>query len=101
MEMDVSWVVKGEEDPAEWLTKYRDRICAVHLKDIAPEGECLDEDGWADFTHGTLPWKEWWPVVRSTPANAFVMEHDSPNDLSRFATRALSGAKALVKGAAA
>ncbi|MBU1297225.1 sugar phosphate isomerase/epimerase [Marinomonas sp. UCMA 3892] len=98
-EMDVSWVVKGGQDPIEWLTKYRDRICAVHLKDIAPEGECQDEDGWADFTHGTLPWREWWPVVRSTPASAFVMEHDNPNDLSRFANRALTGAKALLKGA--
>jgi hypothetical protein len=40
-------------------------------------------------------------VVRSTPANAFVMEHDNPNDLSRFANRALTGAKALLKGATA
>ena len=56
-EMDLAWVVKGGEDPVTWMDKYGNRITAIHVKDIAPAGEKLDEDGWADLGHGTLDWK--------------------------------------------
>ncbi|TYL46965.1 sugar phosphate isomerase/epimerase family protein [Marinomonas sp. IMCC 4694] len=95
-EMDVAWVAKGECNPVDWLTQYRERICAVHLKDIAPLGECLNEDGWADFTQGILPWAEYWVAVRQTPARTFVMEHDNPSDVSRFARRSIDGATLIV-----
>ncbi|WP_428241325.1 sugar phosphate isomerase/epimerase family protein [Gynuella sp.] len=94
-EMDLAWIAKGKQDPLEWLSRYQNRICSVHLKDIAPEGECLDEDGWADFTTGVLPWSQWWPVIRATPATQFIMEHDNPSDITRFAKRAIDGARKL------
>ncbi|WMT90696.1 sugar phosphate isomerase/epimerase [Pelagibacterium sp. H642] len=95
-EMDVAWVVRGENDPQRWIAEHADRIVAVHLKDIAPEGEATDEDGWADLGHGTVPWKELFASIRDrTPAKYFVMEHDNPNDLERFASRSIAAAKSL------
>lgn len=94
-EMDVAWVSKGNADPVHWLQRYQDRLCAVHLKDIAPAGSCLDEDGWADLTHGVLPWQQYWTLVQDSPATVFVMEHDNPNDLSRFASRSIQGAQQM------
>lgn len=95
-EMDVAWVVRGENDPQRWIAEHADRIVAVHLKDIAAEGEATDEDGWADLGHGTVPWKELFASIRDkTPAKYFVMEHDNPNDLERFASRSIAAAKSL------
>ena len=60
-EADLAWVTRGGGDPPLWIERYRGRIPLVHVKDIAPAGEKLDEDGWADVGTGVLPWPELWP----------------------------------------
>lgn len=94
-EMDVAWVAKADQDPVVWIEKYSDRLIAAHLKDIAPEGECTDEGGWADLLHGTLAWRTYWQALSATGAKTFVMEHDNPNDIHRFASRAIASANTL------
>lgn len=94
IELDVAWVVRGGADPLAWIDRYGQRIVAVHVKDIAPAGENKDEDGWADVGHGTLDWPTIMTALRDkTPAKAFVMEHDNPSDLGRFARRSIAAAK--------
>lgn len=95
LEFDVAWGVKGEQDPIAWIEKYSARIVAAHVKDIAAEGECVDEDGWADVGHGTMDWVGIMAALQKTKANLFVMEHDNPNDAARFAKRSIAAAKAL------
>ncbi len=53
-EADIAWIVRGGGDPLDWIARHGDRITAAHFKDIAPEGENADEDGWADAGTGTL-----------------------------------------------
>ncbi|MBO6509615.1 MAG: sugar phosphate isomerase/epimerase [Roseibium sp.] len=88
-EIDVAWVVRGGQDPLAWIEGYADRITAAHVKDIAPEGECADEDGWADVGHGTMDWKTIMAALRKIGVDLFVMEHDKPNDFDRFASRSI------------
>ena len=88
-EADIAWVVRGGADPLEWIERYGSRISVAHAKDIAPQGECIDEDGWADFGHGVMDWEAIYPALRAAGTTLFVAEHDNPNDLERFATRAL------------
>lgn len=88
-EIDVAWVARGGQDPLAWIEGYADRITAAHVKDIAPEGECADEDGWADVGHGTLDWKIITAALRKIGVELFVMEHDKPNDFDRFASRSI------------
>lgn len=84
---DVAWLVRGGVDPAEWLNRYRDRVVSAHAKDLAPSGEKLDEDGWADVGSGVLDWHMLAKVCREAGAQWLVAEHDKPNDPTRF-TRA-------------
>ena len=56
-EIDVAWVIRGGGDPFSWIESYGKRISGVHVKDIAPAGENVDEDGWADVGYGTVAWK--------------------------------------------
>ncbi|MBZ9677357.1 sugar phosphate isomerase/epimerase family protein [Mesorhizobium sp. ES1-1] len=93
-EMDVAWVVRGGDDPLKWIEKYGKRIAAVHVKDIAGVGAGLDEDGWADVGHGTIDWAGLIKTLRAeSGAKYYIMEHDNPNDLERFARRSISAAK--------
>jgi sugar phosphate isomerase/epimerase len=95
-EIDVAWVVRGNADPLEWIDRHGRRISAVHVKDIAPKGENADEDGWADVGHGTVDWKTIMKALREkTPAKVFVMEHDKPSDVGRFARRSIEAANRL------
>ncbi len=95
-EIDVAWVARGGDDPLTWIDSYGDRIVAAHIKDIAPDGEAADEDGWSDVGHGVMDWPALMRALREkTAARVFVMEHDNPNDLARFARRSIGAARSF------
>lgn len=87
-EVDIAWVIRGKGDPVAEIKAHAGRIEAVHIKDIAPEGECADEDGWADPGHGVLDWATLVPLLQEIGVKHYVAEHDKPNDVARFARRA-------------
>jgi sugar phosphate isomerase/epimerase len=87
---DIAWIERGGNDPFQWIENHASRIGAVHVKDIAPAGQCVDEDGWADVGHGTMDWRKLIEALGSTKATLFVMEHDNPNDHERFARRSIA-----------
>jgi sugar phosphate isomerase/epimerase len=96
IEADIGWIVRAKVDPATWLENNGNRIVALHMKDVAPEGQNVDEGGWADAGHGIVPWKAIWPVVHAkTKARYFIAEHDDPSDLDRFASRSITFIKSL------
>ncbi len=84
-EADIAWIVRGRADPKYWVERYRGRVPLVHVKDIAPEGQKVDEDGWADVGAGALPWRDLWAQCVSAGAEIMIAEHDNPNDFDRFA----------------
>jgi len=93
-EIDVAWVVRGGGDPEPWIERYGQRIVAVHVKDIAKQGEGLDEDGWSDVGHGTIDWRGLMLTLRQKSAALhYVMEHDNPTDIERFARRSIEAAR--------
>ena len=95
VELDVAWVIRGGADPMAWIKQYGPRITAAHVKDIAPKGENLAEDGWADVGHGSVDWKTIMAALKAAGCRHFVMEHDNPADDKRFATRSFATVKTL------
>lgn len=92
-ECDVAWVIRGKADPVAWFDRYGDRISAVHVKDLAAEGENPEESGWADVGHGVVGWDDMIRKVQDkTKAQYFVAEHDNPTDAARFARRSIATA---------
>jgi sugar phosphate isomerase/epimerase len=79
-QVDVAWLVRGNVDPKEWISRYRGRITAAHVKDIAPPGQNEDQDGWTDVGSGVLDWRDLWRVCREAGAEWMVVEHDKPAD---------------------
>lgn len=84
-ELDIGWIQRAGANPATWLQLHADRISAIHLKDLAAEGECLDEDGWADVGHGVVDWQSLIADIKKTKASVFAVEHDNPSSLQRLA----------------
>jgi sugar phosphate isomerase/epimerase len=82
---DVAWLVRGGAEPKAWLERYRGRLTSAHVKDIAPMGRNLDEDGWADVGSGVLDWRDLWQACRAAGARWMVVEHDKPKDPARTA----------------
>ncbi len=94
-EADIAWIVRGGGDPLDWIARHGSRINAVHVKDIARDGHCVDEDGWEDVGHGTMDWKGLLEALQQAPTGIFVVEHDNPNDHQRFARRSIEAVKGL------
>ena len=92
-EIDVAWIVRGKSNPLKWIKAYAGTITIAHVKDIAPKGQCVDEDGWADVGHGVIKWKAVMDALKQTRCMHYVMEHDKPSDVERFARRSLAAAK--------
>jgi sugar phosphate isomerase/epimerase len=84
-EADIGWIVRAGADPLPWLERYRDRVKAVHIKDVAPSGKNKEEDGWADVGNGEIDWKRLLPALGG--AEVMIVEHDNPGDFERFARR--------------
>ena len=84
-QVDVAWLARGDVDPKEWIGRYRSRITAAHVKDIAPPGQNEDQDGWTDVGSGVLDWRDLWRVCREAGAEWMVVEHDKPADPAQTA----------------
>ena len=90
LELDLGWVTRAGQDPVAWIERFGSRIAAAHVKDIAPEGEATDEDGWADVGHGVMDWPAIHAALVAAGVGHYVIEHDKPNDHERFARRSLA-----------
>jgi sugar phosphate isomerase/epimerase len=89
LELDLGWVTRAGLDPVETLRRFKGRVRAVHVKDIAPEGQAAAEDGWADVGHGIQDWASIKKEFDAQGIDHFVIEHDNPADHARFARRSL------------
>ena len=89
-EPDLAWMVVGGADPLPFLAKYKGRIPAVHVKDVAAAGTCLDEKGFADLGHGVMDWQTLWDASVAAGSQLMVVEHDLPSDWARFARRSIA-----------
>ena len=87
LELDIGWCQEGGVDPLPLLEKYAGRVRRVHVKDRAPEGENVDQDGWADVGHGVIDWPPLLKAARDAGAEWFVVEHDTPADPVRTIKR--------------
>ena len=94
LEFDVAWATKAGVDPLKIIDKYRSRLVAAHVKDIAPPGVAADEDGWADLGTGTMDWTALIAALKAAGCLWFVLEHDNPNNDRRFAGCSIAALKA-------
>ena len=94
-QVDVAWLARGNVDPKEWINRYRSKITAAHVKDIAPPGQNEDQDGWTDVGSGVLDWRDLWRACRQAGAEWMVVEHDKPADPGQTARASFAFLKTI------
>ena len=94
-EIDVAWVVRAGADPKHWIERYTGRIPAVHVKDIAPDGDLGREGGWADVGHGIVDWDRLWDLSVAAGSQLMIVEHDAPTDYVQSARRSIASIRRL------
>ena len=88
---DIAWIARAGADPFEYIEKYRDRLNCVHVKDIAPCGKNLDEDGWASLGEGIVDWPRLLDALRASgQVDHFIIEHDKPRNPLTFARKSFA-----------
>lgn len=92
---DLAWLARDKADVDAIVEQHAGRLISAHVKDLAPVGEKLDEDGWADLGDGILPWTRWWKRLRELKVDLLVLEHDEPNNPPRFLERSSAFARQL------
>jgi sugar phosphate isomerase/epimerase len=97
-ELDPAWILRARQDPLAILARAAGRVAAVHVKDIAPRGEAISEDGWAVPGQGTVDWPGLIGAARAAGARLFVAEHDNPSDPAGYAGAARIALERLVGG---
>ncbi|MFF3459166.1 sugar phosphate isomerase/epimerase family protein [Streptomyces sp. NPDC002730] len=73
-ELDLYWASKGGADPRSLFVQHRRRFPALHVKDMAPNGD------FADVGSGILDFPSMFDTARSGGVKQWLVEHDSPAD---------------------
>ncbi|MFD3436654.1 sugar phosphate isomerase/epimerase family protein [Streptomyces sp. NPDC058685] len=73
-ELDVYWAAKGGADPRSLFVRHRRRFPALHVKDMAPNGD------FADVGSGVLDFRSMFGTADSGGVRQWLVEHDAPAD---------------------
>jgi len=77
-ELDVCWAVVGGDDPVAILNKYKSRIVALHVKDIAkitPDPHMTETIA---VGQGTIDWKKVIGTAKANGTKTFFYEQEEP-----------------------
>ncbi|MCE7793940.1 sugar phosphate isomerase/epimerase [Salipaludibacillus sp. CUR1] len=71
-ELDVYWLKKADEDPADWIKRYHERTPLIHLKDMTP-----DEEGFfAELGTGGVDIEEITKLSATQKIDWWIIEQD-------------------------
>ncbi|WP_176709940.1 sugar phosphate isomerase/epimerase [Streptomyces sp. Wb2n-11] len=73
-ELDVYWAARGGADPARLFVEHPRRFPALHVKDMAPDGD------FADVGSGVLDFPAMFDRARRGGVKQWLVEHDAPAD---------------------
>ena len=75
-ELDLYWIKYGGADPETVMRDVGDRLCLIHLKDMAPDDTRSD----LPVGEGTMPWKGLLEAAGAAGAEWYIAEQDNPRD---------------------
>lgn len=81
LELDVSWAQRAGQNPSALLTKFKDRLFAIHAKDNGTAGDPNSgASGFVSVGSGTVNWMEVLPAAYSGGVKWYIIEHDNAKD---------------------
>ena len=77
-ELDVGWVVVAQQDPIALLNKYKDRVIALHVKDVAKRESADKDPASVALGEGVIDWKSVIGTAKKNGTKAFFYEQEAP-----------------------
>lgn len=78
IELDVGWVVVAQQDPIALLNQYKDRVIALHVKDVGKQGADGREPPSVALGEGVIDWKKVLGTAKANGTKAFFYEQEAP-----------------------
>ena len=78
IELDVGWVQVAQADPIALLDKYKDRVVALHVKDVGKRGADGKEPPSVALGEGTVDWKAVIGTAKKNGTKAYFYEQEEP-----------------------
>jgi len=78
IELDVGWVEVAQHDPVAILNKYKDRVIALHVKDVAKRESADKEPASVALGEGVVDWKKVIGTAKANGTKAFFYEQEAP-----------------------
>ena len=78
IELDVGWVVVAQQDPIAILNKYKDRVIALHVKDVAKRESADKDPPSVALGEGVIDWKKVIGTAKANGTKAFFYEQEAP-----------------------
>ena len=78
IELDVGWVQVAQQDPIAILNKYKDRVIALHVKDVAKRESADKEPASVALGEGVIDWKKVIGTAKANGTKAFFYEQEAP-----------------------
>jgi sugar phosphate isomerase/epimerase len=78
IELDVGWVTVAQQDPIAILNKYKDRVIALHVKDVSKRVSADKDPPSVALGEGVIDWKAVIGTAKKNGTKAFFYEQEEP-----------------------
>jgi sugar phosphate isomerase/epimerase len=78
IELDVGWVAVAQHDPVALLNKYKDRVIALHVKDVGKRTSPDKSPPSVALGEGTVDWKAVIGTAKKNGTKAYFYEQEEP-----------------------
>ena len=91
IELDLYWIIKGEQSAVEYIKKYPGRYPVFHVKDM----DHTPEKNFACVGEGQIDFREIFKLHETAGVKHYMVEHDQPADTKACITMAADYLSAL------
>jgi sugar phosphate isomerase/epimerase len=91
IELDVGWVVVAQQDPIALLNKYKDRVIALHVKDVTKRESPDKDPPSVALGEGVIDWKKVIGTAKANGTKTFFYEQEAPFTRPILASVKISG----------
>jgi len=91
IELDVGWVVVAQQDPIALLNKYKDRVIALHVKDVTRRESPDKDPPSVALGEGVIDWKKVIGTAKANGTKTFFYEQEAPFTRPILASVKISG----------
>jgi len=78
IEMDIGWVVVAQQDPVALLNQYKDRVIALHVKDVGKRGADGKDPASVALGEGVIDWKKVIGTAHANGVKSYFYEQEEP-----------------------